>query len=82
MQHNHALDSNQLGGGGDARGVKLSDVGYGAHHDCHVTHLDDYVGTVVNRESIGLSAAEMVARWNEEHPNDPVMVAPRAGKTG
>ena len=46
-----------------------------------VADLDDYVGTVVNRESIGLSAAEMVARWNEEHPDDPVMVAPRKAET-
>jgi hypothetical protein len=46
-----------------------------------VANLDEYVGAIVNRESIGLTAAEMVARWNEEHPDDPVMVAPRPDET-
>lgn len=28
--------------------------------------------TILNRDSIGKSADELVARWNAEHPDDPV----------
>lgn len=29
-------------------------------------------GQISNTDSIGLSADDLVARWNEEHPDDPV----------
>jgi hypothetical protein len=31
-----------------------------------------FKGEIANRESIGKTAAELVARWNAEHPDDPV----------
>jgi hypothetical protein len=31
-----------------------------------------YHGKIINAESIGKSADELVALWNAEHPNDPV----------
>ncbi len=31
-----------------------------------------YVGTISNRRNIGKTAAELVALWNELHPEDPV----------
>jgi nucleoid DNA-binding protein len=42
-----------------------------------VAKLDDYHGEVRHRKHIGLTAAEMVALWNAEHPEDPVIVPPR-----
>ena len=35
----------------------------------------DFKGEVLRRENIGLSAAELVAMWNEAHPDDPVALA-------
>ena len=32
-----------------------------------------FTGTVLNREHIGKTGDELVARWNSEHPEDPVM---------
>jgi hypothetical protein len=37
-----------------------------------VRHATGYRGTITNRESIGRSVEQLVARWNEEHPDDPV----------
>lgn len=37
-----------------------------------VRHANGYRGTITNRESIGKSVEELVARWNAEHPEDPV----------
>ncbi len=37
-----------------------------------VRRADDYAGTITNRESIGRSRDELIARWNAEHPEDPV----------
>ena len=31
-----------------------------------------FVGKVVNSENIGMTQDDMVARWNAEHPEDPV----------
>lgn len=31
-----------------------------------------FTGTIVNRENIGKTSEELVAKWNEEHPEDPV----------
>ncbi len=31
-----------------------------------------FSGTIVNRENMGKTSAELVALWNEEHPEDPV----------
>jgi hypothetical protein len=45
-----------------------------------VANLDDYYGKVRHRKHIGLTAAEMIALWNAEHPDDPVIVAPREGR--
>ena len=33
---------------------------------------DEFHGTILNRGNIGKTAAELVAQWNEEHPDDPV----------
>ncbi len=33
-----------------------------------------FVGTILNRENIGKTVADLVARWNAEHPEDPVAV--------
>ncbi len=32
-----------------------------------------YKGDMVNKDMIGKSVRELVERWNEEHPDDPVM---------
>lgn len=34
--------------------------------------LDDYRGEVRHRENVGLALEEVVALWNEAHPEDPV----------
>jgi hypothetical protein len=31
-----------------------------------------FSGTILNREHIGKTSDELVRRWNEEHPDDPV----------
>ena len=31
-----------------------------------------FSGDILNRENIGKTSAELVAKWNEEHPEDPV----------
>lgn len=31
-----------------------------------------FTGTIINRENIGRTSDELVARWNAEHPDDPV----------
>lgn len=31
-----------------------------------------FQGTILNRENIGKTSAELINRWNAEHPNDPV----------
>ena len=33
---------------------------------------DTFVGTILNRDNIGKTTAELVAMWNAEHPGDPV----------
>lgn len=33
---------------------------------------DTFTGQIVNRENIGKTSDELVALWNEEHPDDPV----------
>jgi nucleoid DNA-binding protein len=38
--------------------------------------LDAFRGDIQGRENIGLSSREIVARWNEEHPDDPVELPP------
>ena len=40
--------------------------------------LDRYHGKILQRENIGLSAADMVALWNAEHPEDPIVDGPGA----
>jgi hypothetical protein len=35
---------------------------------------EPFEGHVVNRENVGKTADELVALWNEEHPDDPVQV--------
>ncbi len=39
-----------------------------------IADLSDYSGKIQQRENIGLTAAEMVAKWNVAHPTDPVQV--------
>jgi len=34
-----------------------------------------FSGTIVNRESIGMTSDELVAKWNAEHTDDKVTVA-------
>jgi hypothetical protein len=31
-----------------------------------------FLGDIVNRDMIGKTADDLVARWNQEHPDDPV----------
>ena len=38
--------------------------------------MAEYGGTILNRDNAGLSVAEVVARWDEEHPDDPVVLPP------
>jgi nucleoid DNA-binding protein len=38
--------------------------------------VDAFRGTVERRENIGLSTSQIVALWNEEHPDDPVELPP------
>jgi hypothetical protein len=33
-----------------------------------------FTGTILNREYIGKTAAELVAKWNEDNPEDPVLI--------
>ena len=35
-----------------------------------------FTGTVINRENIGKTSAELVALWNESYPSDPVDFSP------
>lgn len=34
-----------------------------------------FTGTILNRENIGKQSDELIAMWNEEHSDDPVVVA-------
>ena len=34
-----------------------------------------FSGTIINREFIGKTSGELIAKWNEEHTDDPVPVA-------
>ena len=34
-----------------------------------------FSGTIVNREFIGKTSDELIAKWNEEHTDDPVTIA-------
>lgn len=38
--------------------------------------LEDFEGDIVRRDNIGLSTAEIVQLWDDEHPDDPVVLAP------
>jgi len=38
-----------------------------------------FVGNIINRENIGKTADELVALWNEAHPEDLVPVYPTPG---
>jgi hypothetical protein len=33
-----------------------------------------FSGTIVNREFIGKTSDELIAKWNEDHANDPVSI--------
>jgi hypothetical protein len=33
-----------------------------------------FTGTILNRENIGKQSAELIAMWNEEHSEDPVVI--------
>jgi nucleoid DNA-binding protein len=37
-----------------------------------VNQSGPFKGTLTNAANVGLSAQELVNRWNSEHPNDPV----------
>jgi len=38
--------------------------------------LAEYGGTILNRANAGMTLAELVARWDEEHPDDPIELPP------
>jgi len=38
--------------------------------------LAEFGGTILNRSNAGLTVAEVVARWDAEHPDDPVELPP------
>ena len=33
-----------------------------------------FTGTILNREYIGKTGEELVEKWNEDHPEDPVLI--------
>ena len=33
-----------------------------------------FTGTIINRENIGKSSLEMIEMWNEEHPDDRIII--------
>lgn len=33
-----------------------------------------FTGTILNREYIGMTSDELVAKWNEDYPEDPVIL--------
>lgn len=39
-----------------------------------------FAGTVVNHDMIGKTTDELIERWNEEHPDDPVKVKKKDNK--
>lgn len=32
----------------------------------------EFTGDILNRQNIGMTPAELIAIWNEEHPDDPI----------
>jgi hypothetical protein len=38
-----------------------------------VRPLENFLGEIIHRENIGRSGDELVALWNAEHPEDPVV---------
>ena len=74
--------------GRSGRGVKLERLGtylpnlrldgtLDIHHrqDPHLKiglNQDNFEGTIINRPNLGKTAEELVALWNEAHPEDPV----------
>jgi hypothetical protein len=49
--------------------------GFLARHEPDITP-GAFEGEIVRRDNIDLSTAEIVARWDEEHPEDPVELPP------
>lgn len=39
-----------------------------------------YTGKILNRNMIGKSTEDLIARWNEEHPDDPIEEVKDKGK--
>lgn len=39
-------------------------------------NIETYKGEIKNRDMIGKSIDELIARWNEENPGDPITVTP------
>ena len=40
-----------------------------------ISGVDQLDGTIFNRENIGLTTAELIERWNAEHPDDPIVAS-------
>jgi len=40
----------------------------------NLAHVNDFVGEVEGREAIGVDVAAIKARWDAEHPDDPVVL--------
>ena len=48
--------------------VYRPDLGF----DYELNKPNTFTGTITNRENIGKTSEELVAMWNEAHPEDPV----------
>ena len=40
----------------------------------------EFIGKIVNKDMIGKDSAALIARWNEEHPDDPIEETSGKGK--
>lgn len=40
----------------------------------------EFIGEIVNKDMIGKKSADLIARWNEEHPDDPIEEKSGKGK--
>ena len=53
------------------RQTDISSCFLGFHHCEHFPGI--FTGTIINRENIGKTSEELVAKWNEENPTDQVV---------
>jgi hypothetical protein len=56
----------------------LFDVGFRVDNQIkkELNKADIFVGEIDNKDMMGKTTEDLVARWNEEHPDDPVKTDP------